>query len=121
MQDGHFSDEGLSQLPKENDTLQVFVLDIDCRPTLAFEASCLAEAQGICRDVDLRTDLMALTSDGAPVCAANSAFVPRLAAQEETAAFKHAVGRAPASEGPIMAFLIKIDGVMVVTVGPEQA
>jgi hypothetical protein len=36
-------------------------------------------------------------------------------------AFQRAVGLAPASEQPTMTFLIKIDGVMVVTVGPEQA
>jgi hypothetical protein len=117
----HFSAGRISQLPKETDTLQVFVLDIDRRPTLAFEAPCLAEAQEISRDVDLRTDLMALTSDGAPVCAANSTLRPRPAAQEEIAAFQHAVGRAPASDRPTMAFLIKLDGVTVITVGPDQA
>jgi hypothetical protein len=97
-------------------SLQVFVLDIDWRPTLAFEASSLPDAQEICRDVDLRTDLMALTSDSVPICTPNSALMPRLAAQEEIAAFRHAAGQAPASDQPTMAFLIKIDGV-VVTVG----
>lgn len=110
-----------SQRSEEAGSLQVFVLDIDERPTLAFEAPDLAEAQEICRDADLRTDLIALTSDGVPVCALNSALVPRAAAQKEIAAFRHAVEQAPASNQPTMTFLIKIDGVMVVTVGPEQA
>ena len=44
----------------------------------------------------------------------------RVAAQEEIATFRHAVERAPASHQPTMTFLIKIDGVMVVTVGPER-
>ena len=44
----------------------------------------------------------------------------RAATQEEIAAFRHAVERAPASSQPTMTFLIKIDGVMVVTVGPER-
>jgi hypothetical protein len=101
-------------------SLQIFVLEIDGRPTLAFEALELAEAQEICGDADLRTDLTALTSNGVPVCARDSTLNPRPANQEEVAAFKHAVERAPASEQPTMTFLIKIDGVMVVTVGPEQ-
>jgi hypothetical protein len=33
---------------------------------------------------------------------------------------RHAVERDPASSQPTMTFLIKIDGVMVVTVGPER-
>jgi hypothetical protein len=110
-----------SQRPDRSGSLQVFVLDIDRRPTLAFEADGLATAQEICRDADLRANLAALTSDGAPVCAPCSTLSLRVAAPEEIAAFRHAVERAPASGQPTMTFLIKIDGVMVVTVGPERA
>jgi hypothetical protein len=109
-----------SQRQDGSGSLQVFVLDIDRKPTLAFEADGLAAAQEICRDADLRTDLAALTSDGVPVCAPNSTLSLRPAAQEEIAAFRHAVERAPASGQPTMTFLIKIDGVMVVTVGSER-
>ena len=108
------------QRPDGSGPLQVFVLDIDRKPTLAFEADGLAAAQEICGDADLQADLTALTSDGIPVCGPNSTLSLRPAAQEEIAAFRHAVERAPASEQPTMTFLIKIDGVMVVTVGPEQ-
>jgi len=101
-------------------SLQIFVLDIDRKPTLAFEVTGLAEAQEICRDADLWTDLAALTSDGVPVCGPNSTLGLRAAAPEEIAAFRHAVERAPASDQPTMTFLIKIDGVMVVTVDPER-
>jgi hypothetical protein len=101
-------------------SLQVFVLDIDRKPTLAFEANGLAAAREICRDADLRADLAALTSDGIPVCGPDSTLGLRAATQEEIAAFRHAVERAPASDQPTMTFLIKIDGVMVVTVGPER-
>jgi len=80
----------------------------------------LAAAQEICRDADLRTDLAALTSDGVPVCGPNSALSLRIAAPEEIAAFRLAVERGPASGQPTMAFLTNIDGVMVVTVVPEQ-
>ena len=109
-----------SQRTGGSGSLQVFALDIDRRPTLAFEATGLAEAHEICRDADLRTDLSALTSDGVPVFGPSSTLSPRMAAQEEIAAFRHAVERAPASDQPTMTFLIKIDGVMVVAVGPER-
>ena len=110
-----------SQQPDEYGSLAVFVLDIDRRPTLAFEATGPAEAQEICRDADLWADLAALTSDGVPICAPDSTLGLRAATQEEIAAFRHAVERAPASDQPTMTFLVKIDGVVVVTVGPEQA
>lgn len=102
-------------------SLRVFVIDIDGRPTLAFQASDLAEAQEISGDADLRTDLIALTSDGAPICEPGSTLVARAAAQDEVTAFHRAVGLAPASDQPTMAFLIKVDGVVVVTVDPDQA
>ena len=108
------------QRPNGSGSLQVFVLDIDRKPTLAFEANGLAAAQEICRDADLWTDLAALTSDGIPVYGPNSTLSLRAAAQEEIAAFRHAVERAPASDQPTMTFLIKVDGVMVVTVGPGR-
>ena len=104
--------------PDGSRSLQIFVLEIDGKPTLAFEAPDLAEAQEICRDADLRADLTALKSNGIPVCAPESSLKPRPAAQEEIVAFNHAINRAPASDQPTMTFLIKIDGMMVVTVGP---
>ena len=98
----------------------VFVLDIDGRPTLAFEAGGAVEAQETCGSPELRADLTALTSDGVPLCTPGSTFSVRPAAREEIAAFRHAVARAPASDQPTMTFLIRIDGVVVVTVDPEQ-
>ena len=109
-----------SQRPDGSGSLQIFVLDIDRRPTLALEADGLAAAQIICGDADLMADLNALTSHGVPICTAGSTLSLRAAAQDEIAAFRHAVERAPASDQPAMTFLIKIDGVMVVTVGPER-
>lgn len=99
--------------------LKIFTLEIDGRPTLAFEATGLAEAREICRDADLRIDLGALTSDGIPICAEDATVVPRSAVQEEIAAFERAVKLAPTSDEPTMAFLIKIDGVMVVAVDSQ--
>jgi hypothetical protein len=105
--------------PRPYPSLQIFTLDIDGKPTLVFEAMGFAEASEICLDAELRLDLGALTSDGAPIYTENASLVPRPAIQAEIAAFKLAVELAPTSDEPTMAFLVKIDGVVVVAVGPE--
>jgi hypothetical protein len=98
---------------------QIFTLEINGRPTLVFEATGLAEACEICLDADLRSDLSALTSDGLPICPVNATLSSRPAVRKEISAFKHAVELAPASDEPTMAFLVKIDGVIVVAVPPQ--
>ena len=55
-----------------------------------------------------------------PLCAPHSTFALRQAVREEIATFRHAVARAPASDQTTMTFLVRIDGVVVVTVGPKQ-
>jgi hypothetical protein len=105
--------------PRPDPSLQVFTLEINGKPTLVFEATELAEAREMSLDADLRLDLSALTSDGIPIYTEDATVVSRPAVQAEVAAFKRAVELAPASDEPTMAFLIKIDGVMVVAVGPE--
>jgi hypothetical protein len=102
-----------------SDHLQIFVLEVDGRPTLAFEAASLDEALEICGDVDLKTDLCALTCAGISICTNVSTLVPRLANSSEMASFERALGLAPASDQPTMAFLIKVDGVVVVTTNPD--
>jgi hypothetical protein len=97
--------------------LRIFTLEIDGQPILAFEATGLMEAREISLYADLRTDLNALTSEGIPICVEGSTLVARPAVQDEIAAFKRAVEMAPASDEPTMAFLIKIDAIVVVTAG----
>jgi hypothetical protein len=97
----------------------VFTVDINGKPTLVFEASGFAEACETCLDAELKSNLRALTSDGAPICAKDAILNPRSATPNEIAAFQRAVSLAPASDEPMMAFLIKIDGVIVVDVDPR--
>jgi hypothetical protein len=106
--------------PDGSRALQIFVLEISGRPILALHARDLGEAQEICRDADLRADLTALTSNGLAICSPKSSLGCRPAASEEISAFERAVELAPPSDQPTMTFLIKVDGVMVVTVGPDQ-
>ena len=98
---------------------RIFTLEIDGRPTLVFEATGLAEANEICVDTDFRSDLRALTSDGVAICADGATLTPRLAVQDEIAAFQRAVGLAPPSDEPTTVFLIKVDGVIVVAIDPR--
>jgi hypothetical protein len=100
-------------------SLQIFTLEIDRKPTLVFEAKGLAEVREICLDADLRIDLSALTSDGVRICTEEATLVPRLALQTEIAAFRRAVELAPTSDQPTMAFLVKIDRVVVIAVDSE--
>jgi hypothetical protein len=102
-----------------SDRPQVFTLEVDGRPVLAFAANDLSEAQDICGDTDLRTDLCALTSGGAPICSGTAMLAARAATQAETVAYERALGLAPESDEPTMAFLITIDGVTVISVGPD--
>jgi hypothetical protein len=99
---------------------RIFTLEINGKPTLVFEAMGLTEACEICFEADLRFDLSGLTSDGILICAENATLSPRPATQGEIAAFRRAVELAPPSEEPTMAFLIKIDGVVVVVAAPRD-
>lgn len=95
---------------------QIFALEIDGRPTLVFDAANISDARAICEDGELRADLSTVTADGAPICSANSRLEARLASPDEIDAFEYALERAPPSDEPTMAFLIKVDGVVVVAI-----
>jgi hypothetical protein len=105
--------------PDPSEPTRIFTLEIDGRPTLVFEATGLAEAREICVDADFRLDLGALTSEGVAIYAGGATLTPRPAVQDEIAAFQRAVGLAPASDEPTMAFLIQVDGVVVIAVDPQ--
>ena len=102
------------------DASDVFVVDIDGRPTLALRAPSLELAQQCCRDSEILADLMGMTSDGVPICEPRSELVARAAAPEEIAVFQRAIGRAPTSHQSAMVFLIKLDGITVVARGPSH-
>lgn len=97
-------------------TAQVFVLEIDGRPTVVFDAPDADIARTMCVDDLLRTDLESMTTDGAPICYAHSRLACRLASPRETAAFEYAHLRAPDSDDPTMVFLIKVDGIVMISI-----
>lgn len=97
---------------------QIYTLEINGRPTLVFEPWDLAEISEF--NEDLRSDLSSLTSDGIPICPEDAAISSRPAVPEEIAAFERALKLSPPSDEPTMVFLIKIDGVIAIAVGPEE-
>jgi hypothetical protein len=100
-------------------SLRTYALEIDGRPTLAFEATSISEAQAICSDLDFRLDLATLTSGGIPILSLTAKLAPRPATEQEATAFKRAVDLAPPSDEPTIAFLIEVDGVRVIAIDPS--
>jgi hypothetical protein len=103
--------------PQPESSPQLFTLEVNGKAILVLEAKGPVEAHEICLDADLRTDLSALTSEGIPICAEGATLTARPAVPAEIAAFKRAVELAPLSDEPTMAFLVKIDGIIVVATG----
>ncbi len=66
---------------------RVFTLEVDGRPTLAFEAGGTREAQQICKEKWLRDDLTVLRSGGVPLYTTQSKLSVRPATAEEEAIF----------------------------------
>jgi hypothetical protein len=100
---------------------RIFVLEIDGKPTLAFEAQNLHEARELCREEWLRADLGSLSSNGTPLCCGGAELEARLAQPAEIAAFNHAMQHAESSDELTLAFLVELDGTLVeVVVDPGR-
>jgi hypothetical protein len=88
---------------------RVFTLEVDGRPTLAFEAARTKEAQQICKESWLRGDLALLRSSGAPLYTAQSKLSVRPATGDEANIFHQAVELAKPSADMVLAYLIELD------------
>jgi hypothetical protein len=91
------------------DFSRVFTLEVDGLPTLAFEASRTKEAQEICKESWLRSDLILLKSDGVPLCAPQSKLSVRPATAEEAIFFEQAAAAAKPSDDMVLVYLIDLD------------
>jgi hypothetical protein len=86
---------------------------------MVFDADSIEEARGICTLPEFRTDLGELKRHGRPLFGEISVFAARDATATEIVAFKHAMTGAGPSEGPTMAFLVPVDGMVVTIIQPE--
>ena len=89
----------------------VFTIDIDGKPTIAFEARQLREASELCNEEWLRRDLNTLSSNGVPLCGIGSKMKARIATQSERAVYREtAQGAVPSSDYILLAYLLELDG-----------
>ena len=88
---------------------RVFTLEVDGRPTLAFEASGTRDAQQLCKESWLRGDLTVLRSAGVPLCTAEFKLSVRPATAEEAIIFGQATDLAKPSDDMVLAYLIELD------------
>jgi hypothetical protein len=88
---------------------RVFTLEVDGRPTLAFEACRLRAAQEICKEAWLRDDLIVLSSGGVPICGDRSKLSVRPAIDDEVVIYKQAAEVAKPSADMVLAYLIELD------------
>jgi hypothetical protein len=97
----------------------IFTLEIDGRPTMVFDADSIEEANGICALPEFRSDLGELKRQGQPLFGNVAVFAARVATALEVAAFNHAIAGAGPADGPTMAFLVPVDGMVVTIIQPE--
>lgn len=89
---------------------QVFTLEVDGRPTLAFEASGTKEARTICQESWLLNDLSILTSGGARLRTAQSKLAVRPASPDEATIFAFVANTMKPSDDMTLAYLVDLDG-----------
>jgi len=89
---------------------RVFALEVDGKPTLAFEARNIREAQELCKESWLYGDLTSLKSGGVPFYTAQSKLSVRPATAKEAAIFSQASDVAKPSDDMVLAYLVELDG-----------
>ena len=91
------------------DFSRIFTLEVDRRPTLAFEAHSVQEARQLCKESWLLSDLLSLKSDGARICTSQAKLSVRTSSTEEAAFFRQAAAAVEPSDEIVLAYLIKLD------------
>jgi hypothetical protein len=89
---------------------RVFALEVDGKPTLAFEARTVRQAQELCKESWLHDDLISLRSGGDLLYTAQSKLSVRTATAEEAAIFNQASDAAKPSDELVLAYLVELDG-----------
>ena len=91
------------------EVVSVFTIEIDRKPTMAFEARSMAEAQGLCREQWLLDDLSAFSSGGLALCVAGAKLAVRRATEREIEVYRQAEQSVPASDDLLLAYLVDLD------------
>jgi hypothetical protein len=86
-------------------------MEIDGKPTIAFEANSFREASDLCKEDWLRADLSVLNSNGIPLCGPSAKLRVRMANGTETQTYRAAEREVQASDDLVLAYLVELDGV----------
>jgi hypothetical protein len=107
---------GLVELKAESEeemndklSLSIFTIEVDGKPTLAFEAKRYSEAQAIYGDERLRAKLNLLKSGGVPICGDNAILNVRLAHPDEAAFYRQAAGASESTDDLMLIYLVELD------------
>lgn len=87
----------------------VFTIEVDGKPTVAFEAKNLREASELSREDWLRADLSAFRSGGSPLCNSSAKLKVRIASEAEKQVFRSAEYAVQASDDLVLAYLLDLD------------
>jgi hypothetical protein len=90
-------------------SLSVFTIEIDGKPTLAFEAKRYSEAEAISGDERLRARLSLLKSGDVPLCGDNAVLDVRLAHPDETVLYRLAADASPSTDNLMLVYLVELD------------
>lgn len=88
----------------------VYTIEVDGKPTVAFEATSLREASELCCEEWLRADLSVLKSGGSPLCNSIAILKVRVANDAETHLYRSAEEVVQASDDLVLAYLVDLDG-----------
>ena len=88
----------------------IFTIEVDGKPTLAFEAKRYSEAEAIGGDEGLRARLGLLKSGDVPVCGDNAVLDVRLAHPDEAALYRQAAGASRSTGDLMLVYLVELDG-----------
>jgi hypothetical protein len=91
-------------------SLSIFTIEVDGKPTLAFKAKRYSEAEAICGDEELRTELSLLKSGNVPVCGDNALLDVRLAHPDEAAFYRQAADALQSNDDLLLVYLVELDG-----------
>jgi hypothetical protein len=86
----------------------VFAMDVDGKPTFAFEAKNFREAFELCKEDWVRDDLTTITSNGLPLCSSTAKLTVRRADEAEIAIYRNAAIEAQ-TEDLVLAYLVDLD------------
>jgi hypothetical protein len=90
--------------------LSIFTIEINDTPTVALQAKRHRDAESLCEQDWLRTDLSTLTSKGNPLCDASATMKVRLATPAEVALYRQATQSTEPSDDINVVYLVDLDG-----------